>query len=370
MSVAKGFRLSDDSTAKLDWNYVTKPDGTKSIIEEVNDVKQDLSDLEDRVEVLEEGGGGSGGLTADLKAALDQLAQKVAYIDDDGQDYYDALHNALYPPAELSSISAIYTQSGTVYPSTSLDSLKSDLVVTAHYTDSTSEAVTSYTLSGTLSVGTSTVTVSYGGKTTTFNVTVSAVPTLSSISATYTQSGTVYDTDSIDSLKNDLVVTATWSDSSTSTVASTDYTLSGTLTEGTSTITVSYGGKTTTFDVTVSHVSETVTVPFSDSSLSPVTGKLIKADGTEATISTGSYVALPYYEGMIITTVATSNWTNYAFLVLYNGSTYTKVDLTDGTTSGTVTKYVTTLSGYSNIVSVYANYKTSEKSQCKYQYES
>lgn len=42
MSVAKGFRLSDDSTAKLDWNYVTKPDGTKSIIEEVNDVKQDL----------------------------------------------------------------------------------------------------------------------------------------------------------------------------------------------------------------------------------------------------------------------------------------------------------------------------------------
>lgn len=42
MSVAKGFRLSDDSTASLDWNYVTKPDGTTSIIEEVNDVKQDL----------------------------------------------------------------------------------------------------------------------------------------------------------------------------------------------------------------------------------------------------------------------------------------------------------------------------------------
>lgn len=43
MSVAKGFRLSDNSTAKLDWNYVTKPDGTKSIMEEVNDVKQDLN---------------------------------------------------------------------------------------------------------------------------------------------------------------------------------------------------------------------------------------------------------------------------------------------------------------------------------------
>ena len=75
--------------------------------------------------------------------------------------------------------------------------------------------------------------------------------TLVSISAVYTQSGTVYDTDTLDSLKTDLVVTATWSDTSTSTVASADYTLSGTLTEGTSTITVAYGGKTTTFNVTV-----------------------------------------------------------------------------------------------------------------------
>jgi Bacterial Ig-like domain (group 3). len=46
-----------------------------------------------------------------------------------------------------------------------------------------------------------------------------------------------------------LTVTATYSASTTATV--TDYTLSGTLTEGTSTITVSYGGKTTTFSVTV-----------------------------------------------------------------------------------------------------------------------
>lgn len=49
MSVAKGFRLSDNSTAKLDWNYVTKPDGTKSIIEEVNDVKADIEELQDEI---------------------------------------------------------------------------------------------------------------------------------------------------------------------------------------------------------------------------------------------------------------------------------------------------------------------------------
>lgn len=112
------------------------------------------------------------GLTDDLKAALDQLAQKVAYIDEDGQDYYDDLYNALYPPATLSYITCVYTQSGTVYDTDSLNSLKSDLVVTAHYSDGTTGVVTNYTLSGTLVVGTSTITVTYGGKTTTFMVTV------------------------------------------------------------------------------------------------------------------------------------------------------------------------------------------------------
>lgn len=121
----------------------------------------------------------SEGLTDAIKLALLQLASKVAYIDDDGQDYYDDLYDALYPPAPpatLTSISAVYTQSETVYSNTSLDSLKTDLVVTAHYDDSSTQTVSSsaYTLSGTLTVGTSAVTVSYGGKTTTFNVTVSA----------------------------------------------------------------------------------------------------------------------------------------------------------------------------------------------------
>lgn len=191
-------------------------------------------------------------ITDDLKAALLQIATKVAYVDADGEEYYQDLYDALYPPKTLASISAVYTQSGTVYPTTSLDSLKADLVVTAFYTDSTSETVTTYTLSGTLAVGTSTVTVSYNGKTATFDVTVTAAPTVESISATYTQSGTIYDTDTLDSLKADLVVTATYTDSSTATVPSADYTLSGTLTEGTSTITVTYEGKTTTFNVTVS----------------------------------------------------------------------------------------------------------------------
>lgn len=112
------------------------------------------------------------GITAEIKQALLNCFQKVAWIDDQGQDYYDALYDALYPPVGLASISCVYTQSGTVYDTDSLDSLKTDLVVTAHYSDQSSETITTYTLSGTLTEGTSTITVTYMGKTTTFDVTV------------------------------------------------------------------------------------------------------------------------------------------------------------------------------------------------------
>ena len=119
-------------------------------------------------------GGSGSGLTDDVKSALDQFAQNIGYDDSSGQDYYNALHLALYPPANLSSISAVYTQSGTVYNTDSLETLKSDLVVTAHYDNGTTQTVTGYSLSGTLAAGTSTITVSYGGKTTTFTVSVTA----------------------------------------------------------------------------------------------------------------------------------------------------------------------------------------------------
>ena len=277
------------------------------------------------------------GVSDDLKAALLQLAQKVAYIDDQGQTYYDDLYDALYPEKTLLSITANFQQGqAVVYNTDSLDSLKQYLTVTATYDDASTETVPSsaYTLSGTLTTGTSVITVTYDGKTDAFNVTVTAAPmaltvtnnltgcttsnsatsvlqnssytavitassgytlvgatvsitmggqdittsaysggiitinnvtgalvisvaavavVLNSISAVYTQSGTVYTTDTLDSLKADLVVTAHYSDSSTQTVAAADYTLSGTLTAGTSTVTVAYHGKTTTFTVAVTH---------------------------------------------------------------------------------------------------------------------
>jgi hypothetical protein len=108
-----------------------------------------------------------------VKVALLNCFDHVAWTDDQGQTYVDALEAALYP---LDHITAVYTQSGTVYDTDSLDSLKSDLVVTAVYEGGNTETVeaANYTLIGTLTDGTSTITVSYGGKTTTFDVTVSA----------------------------------------------------------------------------------------------------------------------------------------------------------------------------------------------------
>lgn len=114
----------------------------------------------------------SGGMSNDVKEALLDCFEHVAWVDEHGQDYVDALETALYPPANLVRITAVYTQSGTVYDTDSLDDLKADLVVTATYDDSSTATVSTYTLSGTLAEGTSTVTVSYGGKNTTFSVTV------------------------------------------------------------------------------------------------------------------------------------------------------------------------------------------------------
>lgn len=134
---------------------------------ELTGIKEDLAELE------------GGGLSDDAKQALLACFQHIAFLDDD-EDYYQNLYDALYStdpptpptPATLVSISAVYTQSGTVYDTDTLNRLKTDLVVTAHYSDSTTATVTTYTLSGTLTEGTSTITVSYGGETTTFTVNV------------------------------------------------------------------------------------------------------------------------------------------------------------------------------------------------------
>lgn len=120
------------------------------------------------------GSGGGSGLTDDVKDALVDAFAHVAWDDENGATYYNAVVAALL---DISGIAAVYTQSGTVYDNVDLDSLKENLVVTATYDDGTSETLDSdlYTLSGTLAAGTSTITVTFGDKTATFDVVVSSV---------------------------------------------------------------------------------------------------------------------------------------------------------------------------------------------------
>ena len=146
----------------------------------------------------------------------------------------------------LSSISATYS-GGSVSVGTNVSAL-TGVVVTAHYSDGSTTTVTGYTLSGAISEGSNVITVSYGGMTTTFTVVGVAedeVITLTGISANYSGGDVAVGTN-VNSLTG-VVVTAHYSNGSTVTV--TGYTLSGTITEGSNTVTVSYGGKTTTFTV-------------------------------------------------------------------------------------------------------------------------
>lgn len=116
-----------------------------------------------------------GGLSTEAKNALLNLLEHVAYTDENGQTYLNALRAALFPPANLVSIAAIFEQGQNVIKeNANLDELKQYLTVTATYSDETTATVTDYTLSGTLTAGTSTITVLYGGKTDTFDVVVSA----------------------------------------------------------------------------------------------------------------------------------------------------------------------------------------------------
>ena len=212
--------------------------------ENLNDIQDSIIGMQSKV------------FTDNIIQALLQIAEKVAYIDSGGATYYQALYNALNHVVN-------YTVTNTLTGCTSSNSSAS--VTSGSSYSATITASSGYTLTGaTVSVtmgGNDITSTAYNGGTISIasvsgniSITVTAVQeaVLSSISAEYTQSGTVYTSTDLDDLKSDLVVTATYSDTSTATVASTDYTLSGTLTVGTSTITVSYGGKTTTFTVTVS----------------------------------------------------------------------------------------------------------------------
>ena len=108
----------------------------------------------------------------DVRVAMDTLFSKAAYADADAASSY-AIFHAWATANPVTSITAVFTQgSAVIYDIDSLDTLKQYLVVTAKFSDGTTATITHYTLSGTLTVGTSMITVSYGGQTDSFSVSV------------------------------------------------------------------------------------------------------------------------------------------------------------------------------------------------------
>lgn len=143
--------------------------------------KEDISKLSEDLDELKQNGVGSGtGLTDEAKTALLNCFKNVAWTVSNGQDYYNALETALNsssgeitepenPDVTLESISVTYT-GGDVTVGTALTSL-TGITVIGTYSDGSTATITGYTLSGAIAEGENTITVSYGGKTTTFVVT-------------------------------------------------------------------------------------------------------------------------------------------------------------------------------------------------------
>lgn len=291
-------------------------DGTQETMQNLETRLQGQIDaLDTRVDALEAGQGGGSGLTDDVKTALLNCFAHVAWVDADGQDYYDALESAL-DSGDL-SVSLMLSQVSSSNTATTVGYGES---YTATLTASTGYTLNTVTVTmGGVDVTSTTYssgTVSIPSVTGNIVITATAVLAAQSITATYTQSGTVYDTDSLDSLKADLVVTANYAGGTSETVPASNYTLSGTLTEGTSTITVSYAGLTDTFDVTVSTWSTSPQIRQADAYYS-TTGELVTKTGVSATklyefgaIDMSAVKASQYYD-------STNNYMSTANTILY-----------------------------------------------------
>ena len=117
----------------------------------------------------------------------------------------------------VAEIIADFVQNGTViYAGGNLDELRDMLTVTAVYSDGKSREIKDYELSGELKAGNSVITVTYsvGDKTVTVTIEVDVTPViLDGIHAEFTQGAAkVYNTTSLDELRNMLAVTAVYSD--------------------------------------------------------------------------------------------------------------------------------------------------------------
>ena len=104
---------------------------------------------------------------------LSILRSVDAWLIPDPDEEIDELEELLFPGGEAVSIDAVFAQSGNViYDNDDLDVLRQYLTVTAEDAQGVTTTITDYTLTGTLTAGTSTITVTYGNLSDTFSVAV------------------------------------------------------------------------------------------------------------------------------------------------------------------------------------------------------
>ena len=207
----------------------------------------DIADLKADFEQLEPG------LSDEAKAALLACFRAVTWSDDNYQTLYQNLRTALYDRFWIvtntlsncttsnpsGSVKKGESYTATIMPNTGYTLANASVIVTMNGVDITSTVYSNGVISIASVTGDLSITIS------------ASALVISRISANYTQNTNVYDVDSLDILKDDLVVTAIYTDDSRQIVPSTSYTLSGLLTVGTSTITVIFNEVSTTFNVVV-----------------------------------------------------------------------------------------------------------------------
>lgn len=203
------------------------------------------------------------GLSTEAIDKLEEVGNYLAYTTADGGSKWTELISILRNGSSGGGSSETVPATGITLDKTTLsftDSATQTLVATVEPSDTTDKIVWTSNAESVakvtngvvkpLSNGSATITATCGSVSATCSVTVDIAEeeqvTLTSISATYTGGDVAVGT-SLNDLTG-ITVTATYSDGSTATA--TGYTLNGEIAEGENTITVSYGGKTTTFTVT------------------------------------------------------------------------------------------------------------------------
>ncbi|MGI6172318.1 MAG: Ig-like domain-containing protein [Christensenellales bacterium] len=162
----------------------------------------------------------------------------------DAENFLPASGSVRFTVSEvvIAHIRAGYTQGEKrIYTSTPLEDIRRDLLVEAIYNDGSTKDVTSEAeLSGILTEGESTLTVTYEGFTAEVTVSVTAVVLESIDVALDTGTDTIYETATYEDIRRYLTVTATYNDGSSKAVTA-EATLSGTIAAGNCVLTVEYG---------------------------------------------------------------------------------------------------------------------------------